>query len=125
MVGLGEEQDELVDVLADLRTVGVAILTIGQYLRPSTDHAPMTRYYHPDEFKELKRIALGLGFAHVEAVRWSGVRTTLTSRPTPRARRCALGSGRDAAVMPTPDRARVLCGPGRMPATQRSRACRT
>ncbi len=67
MVGLGEEQDELVQVFRDLRKVGVAILTIGQYLRPSTDHAPMTRYYHPDEFAELKRVALGLGFAHVEA----------------------------------------------------------
>ncbi len=62
MVGLGEEQDELVQVFKDLRQVGVAILTIGQYLRPSADHAPMTRYYHPDEFAELKRIALGLGF---------------------------------------------------------------
>ena len=67
MVGLGEEAHELEQVFKDLREVGVAILTIGQYLRPSTDHAPMTRYYHPDEFRELKRIALGLGFAHVEA----------------------------------------------------------
>ncbi len=67
MVGLGEEQDELVQVFKDLRKVGVAILTLGQYLRPSADHAPMTRYYHPDEFAELKRIALGLGFVHVEA----------------------------------------------------------
>ncbi len=67
MVGLGEEPDELVQVFKDLRKVGVAILTIGQYLRPSADHAPMTRYYHPDEFAELKRIALGLGFVHVEA----------------------------------------------------------
>jgi lipoic acid synthetase len=67
MVGLGEEQDELVQVFRDLRKVGVAILTIGQYLRPSVDHAPMTRYYHPDEFAELKRLALGLGFVHVEA----------------------------------------------------------
>ncbi|MEZ5283503.1 MAG: lipoyl synthase [Vicinamibacterales bacterium] len=67
MVGLGEEHDELVEVFTDLRTVGVSILTIGQYLRPSPDHAEMTRYYHPDEFRELKRIALGLGFVHVEA----------------------------------------------------------
>jgi lipoyl synthase len=67
MVGLGEEHDELVQVFKDLRQVGVAILTIGQYLRPSADHAPMTRYYHPDEFAELKRIALGLGFVHVES----------------------------------------------------------
>jgi lipoyl synthase len=67
MVGLGEEQDELVQVFKDLRGVAVSILTLGQYLRPSPDHAVMTRYYHPDEFAELKRIALGLGFAHVEA----------------------------------------------------------
>ena len=67
MVGLGETTDELVEVFKDLRKVGVAILTIGQYLRPSMDHAPMTRYYHPDEFAELKRLALGLGFVHVEA----------------------------------------------------------
>jgi len=66
-VGLGEEQDELVQVFRDLRAAGVAILTIGQYLRPSADHAPMTRYYHPDEFAELKRLALSLGFVHVEA----------------------------------------------------------
>ena len=51
----------------DLRDVGVSILTLGQYLRPSNDHAVMTRYSHPDEFRELKQIALGLGFAHVEA----------------------------------------------------------
>ncbi|MCC7125929.1 MAG: lipoyl synthase [Acidobacteria bacterium] len=67
MVGLGEEHDELVQVFKDLRGVGVSILTIGQYLRPSADHAVMTRYYHPDEFAALKRIALGLGFVHVEA----------------------------------------------------------
>jgi lipoyl synthase len=67
MMGLGEEQDEVVQVFKDLREVGVSILTLGQYLRPSENHAVMTRYYHPDEFRELKRIALGMGFAHVEA----------------------------------------------------------
>jgi len=67
MVGLGEEQDELIEVFKDLRRVGVSILTLGQYLRPSPDHAVMTRYYHPDEFAELRRIALGIGFVHVEA----------------------------------------------------------
>ena len=67
MVGLGEEHDELVAVFRDLRDVGVSILTIGQYLRPSPAHAVMTRYYHPDEFAELKRAALDLGFVHVEA----------------------------------------------------------
>jgi lipoyl synthase len=67
MMGLGEEKDEVVQVFKDLRDVGVSILTLGQYLRPSNDHAVMTRYYTPDEFRELKQIALGFGFAHVEA----------------------------------------------------------
>jgi lipoic acid synthetase len=67
MMGLGEEIDEVVTVFDDLRRAGVSILTIGQYLRPSADHAPMTRYYHPDEFAELKRLALARGFVHVES----------------------------------------------------------
>jgi lipoyl synthase len=67
MVGLGEDRDELVATFEDLREVGCEILTVGQYLRPSAAHAPMVRYYHPDEFAELKRIALGLGFVHVES----------------------------------------------------------
>src|SRR2546428_5821981 len=67
MVGLGEERDELIQTFKDLRDVGCSILTIGQYLRPSLAHSPMVRYYHPDEFAELKRIALGLGFVHVES----------------------------------------------------------
>jgi lipoic acid synthetase len=67
MVGLGEEADELIQTFRDLREVGCEILTIGQYLRPSPAHAPMVRYYHPDEFRELKRAALDLGFVHVES----------------------------------------------------------
>jgi lipoic acid synthetase len=67
MVGLGEHHDEVVAVFDDLRRVGVSILTIGQYLRPSLKHAPMSRYYHPTEFAELKRIALSKGFVHVES----------------------------------------------------------
>jgi lipoic acid synthetase len=67
IVGLGEEWDELVQTLKDLREVGVEILTIGQYLRPTDSHLTMARYYHPDEFAELKRIALDLGFGHVES----------------------------------------------------------
>ena len=67
MVGLGEEHDEIVAVFDDLRRAGVSILTIGQYLRPSPTHATMTRYYHPDEFAALKRIALSKGFVHVES----------------------------------------------------------
>jgi lipoyl synthase len=67
MVGLGEEWDEIVEVLRDVRRVDCQILTIGQYLRPSLAHLPMARYYTPDEFRELKRIALDLGFGHVES----------------------------------------------------------
>jgi lipoic acid synthetase len=67
MVGLGEEVEEVVTVFDDLRAAGVSILTIGQYLRPTEKHAPMVRYYHPDEFADLKRIALEKGFVHVEA----------------------------------------------------------
>ena len=67
MVGLGEEHDEIVAVFGDLRRNGVSILTIGQYLRPSAKHAKMARYYHPDEFAALKRIALDKGFVHVES----------------------------------------------------------
>ncbi len=67
MVGLGEEPHELIDTFKDLRGVGCEILTIGQYLRPTPGHAPMTRYYHPDEFRDLKAAALDLGFVHVES----------------------------------------------------------
>ena len=67
IVGLGETWDELEQTLRDLRGVGVQILTIGQYLRPTESHLRMERYYEPDEFAALKRIALGLGFGHVES----------------------------------------------------------
>lgn len=67
MVGLGEAWDEVVATLRDLHSVGCRIVTIGQYLRPSLANLPMTRYYTPAEFAELKRIGLELGFGHVES----------------------------------------------------------
>ncbi len=67
MVGLGEEMDELLAVFRDLARVGTGVLTIGQYLRPSRDHVPMTRYYTPEEFAYLKQEALRMGFRHVES----------------------------------------------------------
>ena len=67
MVGLGEARAELSETFRDLRSVECDILTIGQYLRPSTDHLPVERYYHPDEFAEMKVEALALGFRHVES----------------------------------------------------------
>jgi len=67
MVGIGEETAELIEVFRDLGERGVDILTIGQYLRPSKDHLPMTRYYAPAEFVSLKEEALKFGFKHVES----------------------------------------------------------
>ncbi len=67
MVGLGETREELLEVFAGLAAQGVDILTVGQYLRPTPDHLPIARYWHPDEFVSLKEAALALGFRHVEA----------------------------------------------------------
>ncbi len=67
MVGLGETRDEVLQVFDDLRTSGVSILTIGQYLRPTPSHAEMARYYHPDEFADLRHEAMARGFVHVES----------------------------------------------------------
>src|SRR5450631_4047574 len=67
MVGLGEAMDELIEVFRDLGSRGVDILTVGQYLRPSRDHLPISRFYTPDEFSYLKEEALRLGFRHVES----------------------------------------------------------
>jgi len=67
MVGIGEETSELIEVFKDLASRNVDILTIGQYLRPSKDHLPMTRYYAPEEFAFLKEQALSFGFRHVES----------------------------------------------------------
>jgi lipoic acid synthetase len=67
MVGLGETREELTEAFEALRAVDVDILTIGQYLRPSEQHLPVERYYHPDEFTQMKDEALALGFRHVES----------------------------------------------------------
>ena len=67
IVGMGEEMQELISVFRDLADRKVDILTIGQYLRPSKDHLPMSRYYTPDEFAFLKHEALAMGFRHVES----------------------------------------------------------
>jgi len=67
MVGLGEDKDELSQVMDDLRTAEVDFLTIGQYLQPSVKHHPLNRYYHPDEFKELENIAKSKGFLLVSS----------------------------------------------------------
>ncbi len=65
--GLGEEWDELLGAMRDLRAQGVDILTVGQYLRPSSQHLPIARYYTPAEFAELRRLGREMGYRHVEA----------------------------------------------------------
>lgn len=67
ILGMGERDDEVRSAIADLRNVGVEILTLGQYLRPSSQHLPVVRWWSPDEFAQLKTYASSLGFAHVEA----------------------------------------------------------
>ena len=67
ILGFGEERDELLRTMADLRGVDCDILTLGQYLRPSQQHLPIMKYYTPEEFRELKGIGEGMGFKHVES----------------------------------------------------------
>ncbi len=67
MVGLGENKDEIIQVLDDLRSAEVDFLTIGQYLQPSSKHHPLQRYYNPEEFEELKSIAESKGFLLVSS----------------------------------------------------------
>jgi lipoic acid synthetase len=67
ILGLGETREELVATMRDLRAVGVNLLTLGQYLRPSPAHLPVVKYYRPEEFAELAAVGRELGFAHVEA----------------------------------------------------------
>jgi lipoic acid synthetase len=65
MVGIGETKDEVFATMEDLRRVNCDLLTIGQYLRPSKNHHPLIRFYHPDEFKEFERVGREMGFKHV------------------------------------------------------------
>jgi len=67
MVGVGETFEEIVEVMTDLRKTECKILTIGQYLPPTKAHYPLQRYYHPDEFDDLKEVGLEMGFTHVES----------------------------------------------------------
>ena len=67
MLGLGEKKDEILQVMDDLLLANVDFLTIGQYLQPTVKHYPLNRYVHPNEFKELKEIALSKGFLIVSS----------------------------------------------------------
>ena len=65
IVGMGEEWDEIVETMGDLRRAGCDLLTVGQYLRPSPSHLPIHRFYTPDEFDRIRAVGEGLGFKHV------------------------------------------------------------
>src|SRR3712207_5948665 len=67
MTGLGESREELIDTFGVLREHGVQVLTVGQYLRPTENHLPVVRYWHPDEFADLEREAYKMGFESVAA----------------------------------------------------------
>lgn len=67
MLGLGETREEVLEVMRDLRGVGVDILTLGQYLQPTKNHLPVDRFVHPDEFAEYRKIGLDMGFGVVES----------------------------------------------------------
>src|SRR5665811_2413390 len=67
IVGMGETTEEVLGALADLRAVGVDIITIGQYLRPTARHRPIHRYVYPDEFEEYKAFGESIGIPHVES----------------------------------------------------------
>lgn len=65
MVGLGESEEEILEVLRDLRKAEVDIVTLGQYLQPTRDHLPVERFYQPEEFDEYRRYAYSIGFRYV------------------------------------------------------------
>ncbi len=67
MLGIGETREEIRQVLHDIRGAGVEVMTLGQYLQPTTKHLPVDRWVHPDEFAEHREYALSLGFAHCES----------------------------------------------------------
>jgi len=67
MLGLGEKEEEVIQVMDDLRRVGCEVLTLGQYLQPTTRHLPVNEFIRPEQFEEYRKIALEKGFRHVES----------------------------------------------------------
>ena len=67
MIGIGENKEQIIKTMQDLRKADVDFLTIGQYLQPTKNHAEIKKYYTPEEFNEFKEIAINLGFKHVES----------------------------------------------------------
>jgi lipoyl synthase len=95
ILGMGEEWDEVLVCMRDLRRSDVNILTLGQYLRPSGSHMPVARYYTPAEFAELREVGLDLGFSHVQASPLTRSSYHAWEQVT-----AAKGSGRPLEVLP-------------------------
>ncbi|MDA8298065.1 MAG: lipoyl synthase [Actinomycetota bacterium] len=93
ILGMGEREEEVLGALGDLAAVGVDIVTIGQYLRPTAAHLPVARYYRPEEFAQIAAAARKLGFAHVEA--------SPLARSSYHARQAADGAHSDVRLHPT------------------------
>jgi lipoic acid synthetase len=91
ILGMGEREDEVEGALADLRSVGVDIVTLGQYLRPTAVHLPVARWWTPEEFDRIRAVGQELGFAHVEASP-----LTRSSYHARGAASAALATGREA-----------------------------
>ena len=108
ILGMGEEWDEVITCLRDLRRSDVNIVTLGQYLRPSDGHLPVVRYYTPDEFAELREIGLRMGFSHVESSpltrssyhAWDQARS---ARPGPARSEGSLPTGVEASASTVPE----------------------
>jgi lipoic acid synthetase len=105
IVGLGETEDEVLGALADLRAVGVDVVTIGQYLRPTADHLPVARWWRPEEFDRLRVAGEALGFAHVQASPLT--RSSYHARDAADAGSAGGGVGVPAATAPASVVARV------------------
>ena len=91
MLGLGETDDEIVEALRDLRSAGVDLLTLGQYLRPTVNHLPVERFVRPEEFERYRATALGLGF--VECVAGPLVRSSYRAEQALARNNAGLGEG--------------------------------
>ena len=101
ILGMGEEWDEVLTCMRDLRRSDVNILTLGQYLRPSESHLPIARYYGPDEFEELRETGMSMGFRHVQA----SPLTRSSYHAWDQAERAGIGgNGREWARMDAPTR---------------------
>ena len=98
MVGLGETDDEILQVMRDMRAHDIDMLTIGQYLAPSGHHLPVRRYVHPDTFRMFEREAAAMGFTHAAV----GAHGALELPRRPAGARGGRGRRHRAAVSPPP-----------------------